>query len=342
MTVSATVRNAPPRFRSSTIRGGSSGARTRASTTANRASRTAPVARAPVTSAELHPFDAASLNPYTSATKPPVTSRTPGASMRGCACARTLRSTKTPPRKATIATGTLTSMHQRHCTYSVRAPQSRRPTAPPLPAIAPKTANALARSRGSVKVIASRESTVGARSAAKAPCVARAATRTPKFGGSPTRRRGNGEPSQAHEERPPAPQPVGESAAEQQEPAEGERVGGDRPLAPWVGDMQGALSGRQGDVDDRGVKRDHQLGEGDEHQGEPAAGTRSCRGVRRPRTDGGGRGRGRWGGRDGGTLRGGRASRRSRRGAAHRAAPSSWMPDFGFIDPVMVLLRSKP
>ena len=48
-------------------------------------------------------------------------------------------------------------------------------------------------------------------------------------------------------------------AAEQQQAAERERVGGDDPLAVAVGEVQRLLRGRQRDVHDRRVEDDHQL-----------------------------------------------------------------------------------
>ena len=65
---------------------------------------------------------------------------------------------------------------------------------------------------------------------------------------------------------------VGEAAAEQQQAAEGERVGGDDPLAVAVGEAEVGLGGGQRDVHDRRVEHDHQLGEGDDGERPPAAG----------------------------------------------------------------------
>ncbi len=59
------------------------------------------------------------------------------------------------------------------------APPRRRPNAPPVPAIAPKTPNAFPRSAGSVNVVVSSESAAGASIAAKTPCSARADTSIP-------------------------------------------------------------------------------------------------------------------------------------------------------------------
>ncbi len=63
---------------------------------------------------------------------------------------------------------------QRQDRYSVSAPPSSRPTAPPAAAIAPYTPNALPRSFGSLNVVVSRDSADGTRIAPNAPWQARA------------------------------------------------------------------------------------------------------------------------------------------------------------------------
>ena len=75
---------------------------------------------------------------------------------------------------ATIAIGMLTNRHHRHEAYSVSTPPSSKPIAAPPPVIAPKTANAFARSFAAWKVTVTRERAAGASIAAKAPCRARA------------------------------------------------------------------------------------------------------------------------------------------------------------------------
>ncbi len=86
---------------------------------------------------------------------------------------------------AGIANSRFTYRHQRHDSNWVRIPPSRRPSAAPPPAIAPKIPNALPRSSGSVNVVVSRPSADGARSAPNPPCSARAATSTPKLCAAP-------------------------------------------------------------------------------------------------------------------------------------------------------------
>ena len=88
--------------------------------------------------------------------------------------------------------------------------------------------------------------------------------------GAAERRRAR-EADQAGDERPFAPEQVGDPAAEQQQRPERERVGGDHPLAVVVGEAKVALRGRQGDVDDGHVEHDHQLGDADHDEDQPAA-----------------------------------------------------------------------
>jgi hypothetical protein len=78
------------------------------------------------------------------------------------------------------------------------------------------------------------------------------------------------EAEQAGDERPLAAEQIGDPAAEQQQTAEGQRVGGDHPLAVVVGEAQVSLGGRQRDVHDGHVEHDHQLSDADDGEDEPA------------------------------------------------------------------------
>jgi hypothetical protein len=82
--------------------------------------------------------------------------------------------------------------------------------------------------------------------------------------------RGRGEADQADDEDALAADEVGDASAEQQQAAEGQGVGRDDPLAVGVADVEVALRRGQGDVHDRGVEHDHQLGDRDHAEGEPA------------------------------------------------------------------------
>jgi hypothetical protein len=80
-----------------------------------------------------------------------------------------------------------------------------------------------------------------------------------------------GEPEQAGDERPFAPEEVGDAPADQQQAAECQRVGRDHPLSVVVGEAQLALGGGKRDVHDRHVEDDHQLGYPDHGKDQPAA-----------------------------------------------------------------------
>ena len=86
-------------------------------------------------------------------------------------------------------------------------------------------------------------------------------------------RRGAGEPEQADDEGALAAEDVADPPPEQEQAAEGERVGGDHPLAAVVGEAEVGLGRRQGDVDDRRVEDDHQLRQAEDGEDPPAAGS---------------------------------------------------------------------
>lgn len=85
------------------------------------------------------------------------------------------------------------------------------------------------------------------------------------------------EECQPREEHPPAAEGIGEPAAEQEEPAEGDGIGADDPLERRRGESQRRDLG-QGDEDDVVIEADEQLGETE--SGEQAR-PRACGGVRR-------------------------------------------------------------
>src|SRR6266850_987986 len=82
------------------------------------------------------------------------------------------------PATAIAANTRLTYRHQRHDRYSVSAPPRISPMALPPAATEPKTPKARPRSRWLVNVLTRVPRAAGARTAPKAPCSARAATRT--------------------------------------------------------------------------------------------------------------------------------------------------------------------
>src|SRR5262250_2753789 len=104
--------------------------------------------------------------------------------------------------------------------------------------IAAYTPSARVRGGPSAKVVVISDSAAGATSAPPAPCTARAVSKKASLLANP--------PARAAAEQVAGP------AAEQQQPAEGQRVGVDHPLQARPGKAQRPLDMRQGDVDDGG------------------------------------------------------------------------------------------
>ena len=81
-----------------------------------------------------------------------------------------------------------------------------------------------------------------------------------------TAQRRQGEHHEAEHEHPATPQQVGHSPAEQQEAAEGQRVGVHHPGEVVAGEVQVSADGWQRDVDDRCVDHDHELSHREQQQ----------------------------------------------------------------------------
>ena len=158
-----------------------------------------------------------------------------------------------------IAIGTLTPRHQRHDAYSVRMPPSTRPIAAPPPAMRAEHAERPGpllrlgerhrdqRQRGRRQQRGER-ALQGARGEQQLGAAGEAAERG--------RER---EPAEADQQRPLAAGVVGDPTTEQEQAAEGQRVGRDDPLPVGVDDAEVALRRRQRDGHDRRVEDDHQL-----------------------------------------------------------------------------------
>ena len=145
--------------------------------------------------------------------------------------------------------------------------------AAPPPAIAPKMPNALARSRGLGEGRGQQRERGGREQRAeRRPAAARAATSTPKLCAAPPIAEATAKPTRPTMKVALAAEEVAEAAAEQQQAAEGQGVGGDDPLAAVVGEAERLLGGRQRDVHDRRVEDDHQLGDAEDGEDGPAAG----------------------------------------------------------------------
>src|ERR1700730_7147825 len=92
---------------------------------------------------------------------------------------------RAPAAKATPAKIRFTYSVHRQDRYSVSAPPSSSPIAPPAPAIAPYTANARLRSFGAGNVVVSSDSADGTSSAANTPWHARAVISMTKLTDAP-------------------------------------------------------------------------------------------------------------------------------------------------------------
>jgi hypothetical protein len=79
----------------------------------------------------------------------------------------------------------------------------------------------------------------------------------------------DGEHPDAADERPFLADGIPEPAAEQQQTAEGEHVGGDHPALGGIGQVEVGLHPRQCDHDDGAVQRRHQLHAGDRDDRDP-------------------------------------------------------------------------
>ncbi len=137
--------------------------------------------------------------------------------------------------------------------------------------MAPKMPKALPRSAGLVNVTVSVDSAAGASIAPNAPWIARPMSSIVKLLAAPPSAEASGEAHHAEDQHPLAADQVREPAADQQQSAEGQRVGGHHPLPVRVVEPQVMLGGRQRDVHHRGVKHHHQLCQADDGKDQPAA-----------------------------------------------------------------------
>ncbi len=195
----------------------------------------------------------------------------PGRSIRGRLSWGTLCRRVSAPAIPIPANSRLTYRHHRQLRYSVSAPPSSRPTAAPEPASAPNTPNALPRSAGSVNVVASSDSAAGARMAPKRALDGACGDQHAEALSGAAESGGDSKPGEAAEERPLAPEQIRQPAAEQEQRAEAQRVRRHHPLAVGVGEVQGRLRVGKRDVHDRRVEHDHQLGDAEHGEDEPAA-----------------------------------------------------------------------
>ena len=141
------------------------------------------------------------------------------------------------------------------------------------------------RSFPSGKVTAISASEVGAANAPPMPCTTRAMSSQAWSVAKPPASEPSANSSDAEHEDPPPPEQVAGAPAEQQQPAEGERVGVDDPFQVGTGKVQRVLDVRQRHVDDGGIEHDHELRGRDDREREAEPPWRRRRRARR--VDGG-------------------------------------------------------
>src|SRR5215813_11294835 len=134
--------------------------------------------------------------------------------------------------------------------YRTSRPPASRPMVAPVAAMPPQMPSALFRSAPSANIFITMDSAAGSSTAAPRPWTPRMMIRK-----------------------------VSVVAAAQQEPAEGQRVGGHHPLQVRLGEVQLAADGGQRDVGDRQVDDRHEERDGEQREGPPAAHFAGYRGL---------------------------------------------------------------
>ena len=85
-------------------------------------------------------------------------------------------------------------------------------------------------------------------------------------------KRSDGEEDETGDEQPATTEQVGQTTAEEQEPAEDEHVGVDHPREVVLREVQVPTDRGERDVDDRRVEYDYELGSGEQRHGQPFVG----------------------------------------------------------------------
>ena len=167
--------------------------------------------------------------------------------------------------------GTLTKRIHRHERYWVRMPPKSAPAAPPPPAAtAPHTPRALARAR----LIGEGHGQDGQRGrgqdgGAHSLQRARAAMSVTWFWAKPPIRLAPVKRTRPNRKIRRRPRRSAKPAAEEQESAKGERVGGDHPLEVGFAEAEVLLDGRERHIDDGDVEHHHELGQADDGEYDP-------------------------------------------------------------------------
>ena len=198
------------------------------------------------------------ISPYTSAARPALKVDEAGPvgprARAGCATPRPASSVIA---SATTPIGMLTKKIQRHDRPVVIAPPSTGPTATATPVIAPKTPNAMPRSRP-WNACASSASEVANMIAPPMPWAPARDREERRAGREPARKRAGREDHDPDREQQPPPVQVGERAGGEQERGERQRVGVDHPLQIGQRRAERLLDVGQRDVHDRDVEQQHE------------------------------------------------------------------------------------
>ena len=200
---------------------------------------------------------------------PLVTRTAPSASKLFTRVSRLSLSRTGASASAASPTGMLTKKIHSQESASVSTPPRRTPAAAPKPPTAPQTPSAMFRSPALCEG-RHQDRERRRRDRRGAESLNRAGADQRRLGpGEPAEQRADRERDQPDHEDPPAPEDVRGAAAEQQEAAEDERVGGDHPLQVGLRESEIRLDRGEGNVHDRDVEHDHELHGGEKRQCEP-------------------------------------------------------------------------
>ncbi len=160
--------------------------------------------------------------------------------------------------------GTLMNSVQRHEPRSVTTPPSIRPRVPPPDETAREEGERPV-AGGLVGCAGGEQGEHAGRGERRADALEGAGARPAWPGlGEPADQRGDGEDRQAELEDPEPAEDVAEPTAEEQQPAEGEGVGVEHPRQRRRAEAEVGVDAGEGDVHDRRVEHQHQLGDEDD------------------------------------------------------------------------------
>ena len=220
---------------------------------------------------ELQPYEFACVIAKTSVESPPVTSTAPSASNPRALRSRLSPSSSGAAIAAPTATGRLMKKIHSQLRTSVKTPPRSTPAAAPKPPTAPQTPSAMFRSRPSENVVIRIESAAGEMIAAPRPWIERAPISDASLHARPASSEPIAKTARPDDEHAATTEHVGGAAAEQQEPAEDERVRADHPLQVLLRETEIHLDRRQRDIHDRDVEHHHELDDAEESESPPLA-----------------------------------------------------------------------